>query len=213
MGEPPEAPDSYTKPVALSRSPLSRVGWSLSLVVFSFLIYTPGIRQSMFVSPASTISGFATFATANRFLYLGVIISLFLILSTNLVLHEMTHKVASNMVGYHSEVKLKPILHRREPYNYIPDEWVDRGEYQLISIAPLFVINLFAASLIIIDISPSVAMLGKSFLVANTATSADDIRTFFRGLTDDVSTRYHHTIESHSLVVYKSVEESRSVPG
>ena len=213
MGEPPESPDGYTNSTALSRSPLTRVGWSLSLVVVSFLIYTPGIRQSMFVRPASTISEFGTFATVNPFLYLGMIIALFSILFINLALHEMTHKLASNMVGYHSEVRLRPIRHGREPYNYIPDEWIDKGEYQLISIAPLFVINLFAASLLIMDISPIVGVFGKSVLVANTATSADDIRTFLRGLTHDVSTIYHHRIEGHSLVVYQSVEESRSVPG
>jgi len=145
--------------------------------------------------------------------YIGIIIVLFLILCINLLLHERVHKAASNMVGYHSEVRLRPIRHGREPYNYIPGEWIDKGEYQLVSIAPLFVINLFAASLVVMDISPTVAILGKSFLVVNTATSADDIRTFLRGLTHDVTTIYHHRVEDHSLVVYKSVEESRSVPG
>jgi hypothetical protein len=60
------------------------------------------------------------------------------------------------------------------------------------------------------DISPTVVMLGRSLLVANTALSADDIRTFLRGLTHDASTVYHHRIEDHSLVVYQSVGTNNS---
>ncbi|MFC4543057.1 metalloprotease family protein [Halosolutus amylolyticus] len=205
MGGPPEAPKGNTEPEALPQNHLSRVVWMLSLIVASLLVYTPGIRQSMLASPVSTMSGFTTFATSNRFLYIGAIIAVVPVAFINLVIHEEVHKVASRMAGYRSEVKLKPICHGREPYNYIPDEWINKGEYQLILLAPLFVINLFAASLVIMDISPTAATLGKAFLVVNTATSGDDIQMFLRGITYDMSTIYQHRIEKHSLVVYRSV--------
>lgn len=206
MNEPPKPPDGYTEAEDVPRTLLSLAVWMLSLTGVSLLVYTPGIRQSLIGGPLSAGLAFAITASTHPFLYSGAIVAVVLLGLFNSILHEEVHKVASRMVGYHSEVKLKPILHARNPYNYIPDEWVDKGEYHLILLAPLFVINLFAALLVIADVSPTVGTLGKAFLVVNTAASGDDIRMFLRGLASDESTKYHHGINNHSLDVYKAVE-------
>lgn len=202
----PAAPEGYTEPEVVPRRLLSLAVWMLSLTGISLLVYTPGIRQSLIAGPLSTGLGFAITASTHPILYGGAIVAVVLLGLINSVIHEEVHKVTSRMAGYHSEVKLKPILHARNPYNYIPDEWVDKGEYHLILLAPLFVINLFAALLVIADVSPTVGTIGKAFLVVNTATSGDDIRMFIKGLTSDASTKYHHEIDNHTLNVYRSVE-------
>lgn len=201
MRELPESPNGYTEPKAVPRSLLSSVVWMILVAGGSLLVYTPGIRQSLIVSRIGVI---LEFEDPIQLLF-PIIIVLF-IAFINTVIHEKVHEIASGMVGYHSEVKLKPMLHGKNPYNYISGNWIDVGEYQLITLAPLFVINLFAASLVIMAVSPIATVLGKVVLVVNTVTSGDDIRMFVRGLRSDDSTKYYHDIDGRALAVYESVE-------
>lgn len=202
MTERPDPPDGYTDPGVVPGSRLRQLLWLLIMLGISIVVYLPDVRRAVIENPVSLIAGFS-----GPIHYFGAIAGIILLTFVNMVIHERVHKVASRLTGYESVLRLKkPIRHGKEPHNYIPNAWVNGGDYKLILLAPLFAINLFAASLVIMAISPVTTTLGKAFLVVNTATSGDDVRMFIRGLTSDESTKYHHGIDNHSLVVYESVE-------
>lgn len=190
-------PNGYKEPISYQSSPWVRGAWVVGLFTISLFIYTPTIRYTLLTDPIAVLD--MILVNSLEIIIVGGAISIL-----NVIPHEYFHNIVARSLGYPAVIKWNARLNHREPFNFIPDFWIDTREYNIILLSPLVLINSIAASLVIMEISPLVNYIATAVLLINTATSSDDVRMVLTDSLKSDSAKIKQQIEDGSLVAYRS---------
>lgn len=164
MRRPDSAPAGHTQPVKISQP-----DWLLWLVSFVFLVavtvvvalVSSGIVSRLAIDPLMII-GFGT----RQSIYLVVLLlAVFLITSE---VHEQLHRLCAKGLG------LKPIYRRLNGYVVVQETWISRRELNLMTAAPIFIIQL-PALLVLIMASGTLEDIAELVFILNASFIAKDI--------------------------------------
>lgn len=193
----PDPPQGYKEPISLQSNSWGRGAWIVGMFIVSILIYTPSIRHTLLTEPIAILNVITV--NALEIIVAGVSIAVLCV-----VPHEYSHNIVAKSMGYPANVKWNALLNNSEPFNYIPDIWIDTNEYNIILLSPLFLINFIGALLVIMEISPLVSYFATAILIINTLMSSDDIRMVLIDFFKQNPAKVKQKIEDGSLVVYRA---------
>ncbi|QGN05864.1 DUF3267 domain-containing protein [Halorhabdus sp. CBA1104] len=193
----PSPPKGHEQPVAYQTSLWKRAILVICFFSISVVIYSPPIRNILLADQITLLKA----VVSNP---LEVILGGSVMAVLTVIPHEYSHKFVASSLGYPAQVNWKPLQKLNEPYNFIPGNWIDAKEYNIILLSPLLIVNVIASALVIAEIAPLVNYIATAMLVFNTAMSSDDIWMVLTDIANSDSAKIAHQIEDGSLVVYRS---------
>ena len=164
MRQPDSVPDRCTQPVKISQP-----NWLLWLISLAFLVaaivivtlVSSGIIARLAVDPWEILG----FDTQQSGYFVALLLGVALV---TMEVHEQLHRLSAKSLG------LKPIYRRLEGYVVVQETWISRRDLNLMTAAPIFIIQL-PALLTLIFASGMLGDIAELAFILNASLIAKDV--------------------------------------
>lgn len=174
-----------------------RIFWSGLAFLFAICLYIPEAR-SLAINNVPQLISIITQS------FSSIVTILLVSFLPTTALHEGSHYAVLKSLGHQPEFQWKWYW-LKNPFIYAPGKWIKGSHYTLSLVAPLFIVNSIAATLVIADISRMFNQLGTAILVVNTASASNDMKELFWGHLQPNGLKVFYVNRNGTLDVFKSV--------